>query len=95
VLLSDPPGRPDTAELDRFELRHGLVAALADLPRQHREVLVLRYCLDLGEDETAAVLGCRRGTVKSRAHRGLRRLAASGHLAGYDIGGQGHAASSA
>jgi RNA polymerase sigma factor (sigma-70 family) len=88
-------GAPDTAELDRSELRLGLVAALADLPRQYREVLVLRYGLDLGEDETAVVLGCRRGTVKSRAHRGLRLLAASGHLAGYDIGGSEHVASRA
>ena len=95
LLFADPPGEPDLAELDRSELRLGLVAALADLPRRYREVLVLRYGLDLGEDETAAVLGCRRGTVKSRAHRGLRLLAASGHLAGYDMGGHEHAASSA
>jgi RNA polymerase sigma factor (sigma-70 family) len=95
VLLPDPPDRPDTAELDRSELRLGLVAALADLPRRYREVLVLRYWLDLGEDEAAAVLGCRPGTVKSRAHRGLRLLAASGHLAGYEIGGEEHAASRA
>jgi RNA polymerase sigma-70 factor (ECF subfamily) len=95
VLGADLPDVADTAELDRSEMRLGLVAALADLPRQYREVLVLRYGLDLGEDETAAVLGCRRGTVKSRAHRGLRLLAASGHLAGYHIGGNDHAASRA
>jgi RNA polymerase sigma-70 factor (ECF subfamily) len=95
LLLADPPGEPDAAELDRSELRLGLVAALAELPRRYREVLVLRYGLDLGEDETAAVVGCRRGTVKSRAHRGLRLLAASGHLAGYDLGGHEHAASNA
>jgi len=95
VLSADPPHTPDTAELDRTELRLGLVAALADLPRPYREVLVLRYGLDLGEDETAAVLGCRRGTVKSRAHRALRLLAASGHLDGYDIGGHAHAPSRA
>lgn len=95
VLVADPPAVPATAELDRSELRLGLVAALAELPRPYREVLVLRYCLDLGEGETASVLGCRRGTVKSRAHRALRLLAASGHLAGYEMGGHEHVASSA
>jgi len=95
LLLANPPGAPDDGELDRSELRLGLVAALTELPRRYREVLVLRYGLDLGEDETATVLGCRRGTVKSRAHRGLRLLAESGHLAGYDLGGHEHAASNA
>jgi len=95
VLLADPPDRPDASELERSELRLGLVAALADLPRRYREVLVLRYWLDLGEDETAAVLGCRRGTVKSRTHRALRLLAASGHMAGYEFRGQDHATSRA
>jgi RNA polymerase sigma factor (sigma-70 family) len=95
VLLAYPPAEPDAEELERSELRLGLVAALADLPRRYREVLVLRYGLDLSEEETAAVLRCRRGTVKSRAHRGLRLLAASGHLAGYDLGGHEHAASNA
>jgi RNA polymerase sigma-70 factor (ECF subfamily) len=93
-LLADLPEAPRD-ELERSELRLGLVAALGDLPREYREVLVLRYGLDLGEEETAAVLGCRRGTVKSRAHRGLRLLAASGRLADYDMGGQRRAPSSA
>jgi DNA-directed RNA polymerase specialized sigma24 family protein len=37
-------------------------------------VLVLRYYADLPEAETAAVLDCRLGTVKSRPHRGLSAL---------------------
>jgi RNA polymerase sigma factor (sigma-70 family) len=95
ALLPDLPGHRGMAELERAELRLGLVAALAELPREYREVLVLRYYLDLGEGETAIVLGCRRGTVKSRAHRGLRLLAASSRLDGYGMGGHEHAASRA
>ena len=44
-------------------------AALARLPRKAREVLLLRYLARLSEEETAAVLGVRVGTVKSRAAR--------------------------
>jgi DNA-directed RNA polymerase specialized sigma24 family protein len=51
-----------------------VAAALAKLPRSAREVLLLRYLLRLSEDETAAVLGVRVGTVKSRASRARRLL---------------------
>ena len=39
-------------------------------------VLTCRYLLELSEEETAAALGCRRGTVKSRTSRALERLRA-------------------
>ena len=41
-----------------------------------RSVLTCRYLLELSEEETAAALGCRRGTVKSRTSRALERLRA-------------------
>lgn len=56
-------------------------AALRGLPIAQRAVLVLRYFDDLTEAQTAAVLGCSVGTVKSRANRGLARLRADGFLA--------------
>ena len=49
-------------------------AALDRLPEKAREVLLLRYLLRLSEEETAAVLGVRVGTVKSRAARARRLL---------------------
>jgi RNA polymerase sigma-70 factor (sigma-E family) len=55
-------------------LRQRLLAALATLPAQQRAVLALRYFEDRSEAETAALLGCRVGTVKSQASRALRRL---------------------
>jgi DNA-directed RNA polymerase specialized sigma24 family protein len=39
-----------------------------------RAVLVLRYWEDLSEEDTAQLLGCSVGTVKSQASRGLARL---------------------
>ena len=70
-------GRDDTAEaLERSERRAELVAALGRLATPYREVVTCRYLLELDEDETAAVLGRPRGTVKSRLHRGLRALEA-------------------
>ena len=51
--------------------------ALAALPERDRSVLACRFVLDLGEQETAAVLGVARGTVKSRTARALERLRGS------------------
>jgi RNA polymerase sigma factor (sigma-70 family) len=51
--------------------------ALAALPERDRSVLACRFVLDLGEQETAAVLGVARGTVKSRTARALERLRAT------------------
>jgi RNA polymerase sigma-70 factor (ECF subfamily) len=46
-----------------------IAAALATLPREKREVIVLRDFLDLSYAEVADVLGIAPGTVMSRIHR--------------------------
>jgi RNA polymerase sigma-70 factor (ECF subfamily) len=56
------------------EQRSELLAALAALRDDDREVLGARYLLDLSEAETAETLGIPRGTVKSRTSRALGRL---------------------
>jgi DNA-directed RNA polymerase specialized sigma24 family protein len=45
-----------------------------ELPARQRAVLVLRYFDDLTESETARVLGCSVGTVKSQHSRAIARL---------------------
>jgi RNA polymerase sigma factor (sigma-70 family) len=55
-------------------LRHALVEALGTLPPRQRAVLVLRYWEQFSEAETAEMLGCSVGTIKSTASRGLSRL---------------------
>jgi RNA polymerase sigma-70 factor (sigma-E family) len=65
------PGSEDVAVVD---LRDALVRLLQQLPPRQRAVVVLRYWEQRTEAETAALLGCTEGTVKSAAARGLRRL---------------------
>lgn len=48
--------------------------ALQRLPARQQQAVVLRYYEDLSEAETAEVLGCSVGTVKSQVSRGLARL---------------------
>jgi RNA polymerase sigma factor (sigma-70 family) len=56
--------------------RTRLLRALEQLAPIDRDVISCRYLSDLSERETAAVLGCRPGTVKSRLSRALERLRA-------------------
>ena len=46
--------------------RASIKAAVRRLPTRQREVVTLRYFLDLGEDEIAQTLGINVGTVKSQ-----------------------------
>ena len=64
-----PEDRAPSADDDR------VLAALRSLPARQREVLALRYYLDLSEAEIAASLGISTGSVKTHAHRGLATLA--------------------
>jgi len=70
--VTAPDGPVD--EVLAAERRAGLVAAVNALPARERQVLVCRYFLDLSEAETAQVLACPLGSVKSRTWRGLNRL---------------------
>jgi RNA polymerase sigma-70 factor (sigma-E family) len=54
--------------------RRAVLDALAELPRRQREVLALRYYLDLSERDIAQTLGISPGAVKSHASRGAAAL---------------------
>ena len=64
-------------ELEEVDARQAaLMGAIRALPPRQRAVLVLRLYSGLSEAETAEVLGCSVGTVKSQLHDARRRLAA-------------------
>jgi RNA polymerase sigma-70 factor (sigma-E family) len=78
------------AQADQFALadvRQALTAALGGLPPRQRAVIVLRYFADLSEAQTAAVMGCSPGTVKSHAAKALSRLRDMPELAEIMTGG--------
>jgi RNA polymerase sigma-70 factor (sigma-E family) len=69
--LPEPAGNDSTAVVvDLVTVR----AALGALTPKQRAVVVLRYLDDLSERETAQLLGCSTGTVKSQLSKGLARM---------------------
>jgi RNA polymerase sigma-70 factor (sigma-E family) len=73
-LTTVPLDEAHEATTPEPETPDDLRALLARLPGRQRAVLVLRYYEDLTDDEIAAALGCRVGTVRGYASRGLAAL---------------------
>jgi RNA polymerase sigma-70 factor (sigma-E family) len=71
VLEERPEPRDDHGSV---EDRLDLFPLLAELPRQQRAVVVLRYYEDLSERDIADALGCSPGSVKRHASRALATL---------------------
>lgn len=71
----EPPVSSAESAAMAGEDRRAVMAAVARLPRRAREVLVLRYYLDLTDQEIAATLRISRSSVTSTASRGLAAMA--------------------
>ncbi|MFO1210681.1 MAG: RNA polymerase sigma factor [Amaricoccus sp.] len=84
VLAFPTPSQPEP-EAGRAQVRALLEAALDGLPTSFRLVVVLRDIEEMTTEETAAHLGIRAETVKTRLHRG-RRLMRAALLAGLSGG---------
>jgi RNA polymerase sigma-70 factor (sigma-E family) len=67
-----PPAQRDHA--DAVVDQQALLRALATLPRRQREVVVLRFFVDLTIAETALAMRTSEGTVKSQTSRALDQL---------------------
>ena len=77
----EKPTLPEDAVLDvtapevrGSEDREVLKAALQQVPKRRRAVLILRFWADLSVEQVADILGCTTGTVKSQTSRGLADL---------------------
>ncbi len=73
ALSRDPAGGRHGTEGD-VELRILILEALRSLPPKPRAMVILRYWEDLSIEETAAILGCSTGNVKSQCSRSLDKL---------------------
>ncbi len=70
----DPVGGDVTLDADRAFSDDRVIALLAHLTDEQREVLALRFVADLTIDQIAAATGRRRGAIKQLQRRALRRL---------------------
>jgi RNA polymerase sigma-70 factor (sigma-E family) len=74
-LPPDPETLPGTdSGIERVTERRAMMAALARLSPRQRHIVVLRYFEDLSVEQTAMILSCSVGTVKSSTSRALSRL---------------------
>lgn len=69
-----PPVWSAESEAVLSEQRRDVLRALLTLPSRRREVLILRFYLELSDAEIAETLGVSAGTVRSQASRGLAAL---------------------
>jgi RNA polymerase sigma factor (sigma-70 family) len=67
----DPPVWSAEAAVIDGEDRRAVLAAIAALPQRQREVLALKYYLDLSERDIAAIMRVSRGTVAAASSRAL------------------------
>jgi RNA polymerase sigma-70 factor (sigma-E family) len=75
LVLYELPAPSAEAAVLGGEERDELIRAVDGLPARQRETLVLRYYLDLSDDEIASLMGVSPSTVRSAAHRALVTLA--------------------
>lgn len=75
VAYGDVPERPTPFDpVDRLADRDEIWAGLRHLSERQRAALVLRFFEGMSDEESAAALGCRVGTVRSLISRGLATL---------------------
>jgi RNA polymerase sigma-70 factor (sigma-E family) len=65
---------PATPTDDVPDVRLAVWRTLQSLPPRQRAAIVLRYYEDLSVSETAQLMGCADGTVKSQVSQGIARL---------------------
>jgi RNA polymerase sigma-70 factor (ECF subfamily) len=72
--LGNIPDSP-AAQFEQAEVMAIIEAAVKDLPERQREAFLLRYWEELDVNETAKVMGCSEGSVKTHCSRATHALA--------------------
>lgn len=76
-------GESPEQQLSRTQTMQQIEAALKKLPDRQREAFVLRYWQDMDVAETASLMGCSEGSVKTHCSRAVHAMAKM-------LGSQGH-----
>ena len=88
TLETDQKSQLGESPADRFE-KYQLVElieqSLERLPSRQRQAFLLRYWEELDVAETAAVMGCSQGSVKTHCSRAAHALAAALRARGMDL----------
>lgn len=71
IHFDDQPLESAETALLKSEEQQAVIAAIRRLPARQREALVLRYYLDLTEDQAAQAMGASRSAAKSATHRAI------------------------
>jgi RNA polymerase sigma-70 factor (ECF subfamily) len=87
-LLPDPAPGPDD-ELERAELRGAVWEALGRLSPEQRAAIVLRYYLELSDDEMSDELDCSPSTIRWRLHTARKQLRVLLRRVGWDRSAHG------
>jgi len=74
IDVEDSADEP-SEQLERSQTMRLIESALQKLPARQREAFVLRYWEELDVAETASVMGCSQGSVKTHCSRAVRALA--------------------
>jgi len=74
--VSNLPVSPD-GQLEQSQVMHAIEVAVEKLPARQREAFMLRYWEEFDVAETAKVMGCSEGSVKTHCSRAVAALSAS------------------
>ncbi len=76
VAMRNPSDKkPQEKQYARLEVAEAVRAAIGELKPKFRLPILLKYVEGLSYEEIASVMGCSKGTVASRLHRGHSQLA--------------------